>query len=453
MALTSGIARFVANVRYESIPPRALEAAKTAILDCLGVALAGGREESARIAGRLAREEEARQEATIFAQGFKSSAAQAAFVNGIAAHAHDFDHSFVIGGQPTSPIIPAVFCLGEALGASGRQIMEAYVAGFEVAAGLIFSIKGAGVAGWHTNGTIGAFGASAGCARLLALKESEIGTALGITASMSSGVASNFGTMTKPLHVGMAARNGVLSARLAMAGFTANPEALGAGNGFFDSFYPGRKPDLNYFEDLGQTYALEKYGVRLKPYPCGGLAHTAIYAAIELRNEHAITAAMIDRVLVAVPGETATTIAFRVPQTGLEGKFSMGYLVARALADGNVTLGMFTDEAVRDEAVLQLLAKVDMVVDPDLESGSDGSRPAIVTITLKDGRVRTRHEQFPKGSRQVPMSLDELRAKFLGCAHGVLSDVSCDLALEYMSSLETMDRIRPLAELLGGVNH
>ncbi|HSU88989.1 MAG TPA: MmgE/PrpD family protein, partial [Terriglobia bacterium] len=198
---TPSLAGFVVNTHYNSLPPGTLETAKTAILDSLGVAVAGSREESALIAGKLAREERAKEETTIYGQRFKSSALQGAFVNGTATHAHDFDHSFVVGGQPTAPIIPAIFALGEPLGVSGKQILEAYVAGFEVTAALMFAVQDAG-GGWHANGTIGSFGASAACAKLLGLKESEIEMALGITASMASGVSSNFGTMTKPLHVG-----------------------------------------------------------------------------------------------------------------------------------------------------------------------------------------------------------------------------------------------------------
>src|SRR5262249_8557241 len=275
------LSSFVSNLHYDAIPPKALETARTAIMDCLGVALAGAREESAQIASRLVREEAAKEESVVFGQKIRSSAIQAALANGTAAHAHDFDHSFIVGGQPTAPIIPAVFSLADAIGASGRQILEAYVAGFEVAAALIFAVQGAGGSGWHANGTIGSFGSSAACARLLGLKEPEIRMAFAITASMASGVTSNFGTMTKPLHVGQAARNGVLSARLAKSGFTANPQAFEVRNGFFDCYYPGGKPNRAPIDDLGRVYAMEKYGVRFKPYPCGGLTHTAIFATIK----------------------------------------------------------------------------------------------------------------------------------------------------------------------------
>jgi 2-methylcitrate dehydratase PrpD len=449
-SLISNLSRFITTTRYDAIPPTVLESAKIAIMDCLGVAVAGAREESAQITARLARDEAAKEEATIYGQRFKSSVVQAAFVNGVAAHAHDFDHSFVVGGQPTSPIIPAVFSLGESLAVSGKQILEAYIAGFEVAAALIFAVQGAGGRGWHANGTIGSFGASAACAKLLGLKESEIEMALAMAASMASGVTSNFGTMTKPLHVGQAARNGVLSARLAKSGFTANPQTLEVRNGFFDSYYPGGKPDRAPIEDLGRVYAMEKYGVRFKPYPCGGLTHTAIYATIRLRNEHQITPELVEHVEVEVPADTAAPLAFRVPRTGLEGKFSMPYLIARALTDGKVTLETFTDEAVRNKDVLQLLDKVDMKVDPKLQSGSDGSRPATVTIKVKNGQPQTFHEKFPKGSPQVPMTHDELVAKFRACARGVLSETSSERALGYVGKLETMASVRPLTKLLGG---
>jgi 2-methylcitrate dehydratase PrpD len=439
---------FISRLRYEDIPARAVEIAKTAIMDTLGVSLAGGTEESARVMGRLALEEHARQESTVYGQRFKSSALQAALVNGTASHAHDFDHSFVRGGQPTSPIIPAIFALGEALGSSGRQILEAYIAGVEVVARLVFAVTGAGGGGWHANNTLGVFGASAGCAKLLGLKTAEIETALAIAASMGSGVTANFGTMTKPLHVGLAARNGVLSARLAQAGFTANSQVLQARNGFFDSYYQTGKPDIRGFDDLATRYALEQYGVRFKPYPCGGLTHSAIYAAIRLRDEHKITADSVDHVDVAVPADTAEPLVYRLPKNGLEGKFSMPYLIARALTDGNVGLDAFTDEAVRNEDVRRLLQRVDMTADSRLQAGPDGSRPASVSIRLNNGQTLVATEKFPKGSPQVPMTSEELVAKFRACARGVISETSCDRALQYVRTLETMGSIRPLVKLL-----
>jgi 2-methylcitrate dehydratase PrpD len=448
--LVSRISAYISGARFESLPPAAIARAKAAILDCVGVAAAGANEEAAKLAGALAREEGASPEATVFGQRFMASAAQAAFVNGVAAHAHDFDHSFVVGGQPTSPIIPAVLALGEALGATGKQALEAYVTGFDVAARIIISVQDAGAVGFHPNGISGVFGAAAAAARLLGLNQSQTVMALSITASMASGVQSNFGTMTKPLHVGMAARNGILAAKLAKSGFTANPQTLDGRNGYFDSFYRGGKPDTTVFDDLGRVFALERYGVRFKPYPCGGLTHTAIYAAIALRNERPLTIDAIERIEVEVPEETAATISFRVPRNGTEGKFSMAYLIARALRDGAITLDSFTDEAVRNKEVLALLEKVDMKADPNMVSGSDGSRPAAVTIRFKNGETLKRREQFPKGSPQLPMSPAELLEKFRACSRRILNAAATDRCIASITDLETLKSVGALTTLLRG---
>jgi 2-methylcitrate dehydratase PrpD len=225
MNVTAKIAQFVENAKYEQIPPQAVDTAKVAVRDCLGVALAGSKEEDAKICAQIARQEGAKEESSIIGQGFRSSALQAAFANGTAAHALDFDHSFTLMGQPTAPIIPAIFALGESLGASGRQLIEAYVVGFEVTAKLAHSLRDSAHEGWHAPSTLGSFGAAAACGKLLGLSASQVEMALGITASMASGLVCNFGTMTKPLHVGLGARNGVLAAKLARGGYTANAQA------------------------------------------------------------------------------------------------------------------------------------------------------------------------------------------------------------------------------------
>ena len=149
MEVTASLAKFVAQLNYQSIPPKAIETAKIAIRDCLGVALAGSKEEDARIAAEIARQEAAREETSVIGQGFKTSALNAALANGTAAHALDYDHSFTMMGQPTAPVVPATFALGEALGANGRKILEAYVAGFEVTAKLVYSLSESAHDGWH----------------------------------------------------------------------------------------------------------------------------------------------------------------------------------------------------------------------------------------------------------------------------------------------------------------
>jgi 2-methylcitrate dehydratase PrpD len=449
MSITSNIVRFVTDLTFETIPPKALQTAKTAVLDCLGVTLAGSKERSGEICAAGAREENAKKEATVFGQGFKSSALNAALANGTAAHALDFDHSFTLGGQPSAPIIPALFSLGEALAASGRDLLTAYVAGFEVTAKLVIAVRDSTEEGWHAPGTLGVFGATAGCAKLLGLNYSEIEMALGITASMAAGVACNFGTMTKPLHVGLSARNGLLAAKLARSGFTANAQAIEAAHGLSNVLYRTTLMEAS-LDGLGAPYEIERHGIKIKPYPCGGLAHTAIDAILQLRGEYGIKADAVSAIDVDAARHTVERIVFHVPKTGLQGKFSMNYLLARALIDGEVTLDAFTDSAVRDPATLRLAEKVRMKLDPDLERRDAGSRPARVTVRLIDGRTLSREVHHPKGSLESPMTPAELDAKFTRCAERVLRRDALERARNHIHDLDRLEDVGRLCDLLAG---
>lgn len=447
MDATAKIARFVVAAKYETIPPKALGTAKAAVLDCLGVALAGSQDECAKICAQIARQENTKQETTVFGQGFKSSALQAAFANGTAAHALDFDHSFTLMGQPTAPIIPAIFSLGESLGASGRQILEAYVAGFETTAKLVFALSDSSQDGWHAPGTLGAFGAAAACSKLLGLDASQVEMALGITASMAGGVVCNFGTMSKPLHVGLGARNGVLAAKLAQSGYTANTRGIEAANGFSEMFYR-MAPSEGPLGELGVSYAILTDGIRIKPYPCGGLTHQPIDAVLDLRAKHGLTAEMVESIDVDVTQHTYNRIAFQIPQTGIQGKFCMGYLLARAIIDGTVSLDMFTDAAVRAPNVLKLAEKIHMRLDKGLQASNEGGRPCRVTVRLKNGQTYSRKVEHAKGSPEVPMTADERKGKFTGCARRALDESSTRRALETIEGLETLEDIGPLCRLL-----
>jgi 2-methylcitrate dehydratase PrpD len=450
MEVTKALAEFAASLRYDRIPGAALTEAKKAARDCIGVALAGSKEEDAKICAGIARQEGAREEATVYGQRLATSAMHAAFANGTAAHAMDFDHSFTLTGQPTAPILPAAFALGEALGASGRQVLEAYAAGFETTAKLVFSIREASQDGWHAPSILGVFGASVACAKLLGLNAAEIQMALGIASSMASGVVANFGTMTKPLHVGLSARNGVTAAKLAQSGFTANARAIEAGVGFYENFYHGAPIDTRPIEELGKVFALETDGIRIKPYPCGGLTHPTIDAMFELCAKHGISADMIESVDAAVTKHTYNRIAFKVPQTGIQGKFCMPYLLARAIVDKKIGLDVFTDEAVRDPSILKLAERIEMHLDTSLKADGPGGRPCRVTVHLKNGQSYSCEKQHAKGSPEAPMTQDELRAKFTECARLALDRDAAERARESIESLETLNDIRPLCQLLRG---
>ena len=441
---TERIARFVAETRVENLPNEVLAAAKTAILDCLGVALAGSGEESARICAEQVRMEGARGAASVWGHGFKSSASLAALANGTATHALDFDHGVYLG-QPTSGVIPSVMALAEARGASGRDLLEAYVAGFEATAKIAKSIPEEGRGGWHSAGTLGTLGATLSCAKLLKLDTDKLRMALGIATSMASGTSCNYGTMTKPLGAGLAGRSGVMAACLAEQGFTASTKSLESATGFFGSFF-SLPPDSAPIEELGRSYELAR-GLKIKPYACGGLSHNAIDAVLEMRERDGIQPEDVESIRVEVAKHAWERLVFRVPRTGLEGKFCINYLLARAMINGKVSLDHFTDTAVREQPILEFAKKVQMEFNPALADSSEG-RPSKVEVRLKNGKTLSRYVEYAKGGPQAPLSKDELRAKFIDCAHRVIDETAVQGILKSVDHLENLRDVGGLCQLL-----
>jgi 2-methylcitrate dehydratase PrpD len=449
--VTERIARFVVETTLEKIPAAALATAKTAVQDTLGVGLAGSQDEAGTIAARLATGEGAREEASLLGRQARTSAQQAAFANGVATHALDYDYGLATGGQPVAPVLAATLAMAEATGVTGARLLEAYVVGFEVTAKISDSLYNVVQHGWHAPGNMGTLGATAACAKVLGMSEEQTRHALGMAVSMAGGVEANFGTMTKPLHVGHAARNAVVAAKLAADGFTANVGAIEVGTGYYDAYYriePGADSPL---DSLGRTWELVESGLKIKPYPCGGLAHTSIDAGLALRDE--VIAAggtdAVESVVVEVTDRVAGRIVFGVPETELQAKFSMPYLIARALVDGRVGLDAFTDEAIEDESVLSVAAKVSMVVGPDLKSSKVG-RPSVVTVRMRDGGTLVKRVDAPKGSEAMPMTPAELRAKFHECAARTMDVGSADAVLEAIDGLDKAVDLGTLAGLLRG---
>jgi 2-methylcitrate dehydratase PrpD len=329
-------------------------------------------------------------------------------------------------------------------------MIEAYVTGYEVTGKLAHSLRDSAHEGWHAPSTLGSFGAAAGCGKLLGLSAPQVEMALGITASMASGVVANFGTMTKPLHVGLGARNGVLAAKLAQGGFTANAKAIEAGVGFYQTLHGGTPIHEPAIDELGRSYALLTDGLRIKPYPCGGLTHQVIDSILEFRAKHGLTPEMVDSVEVDVVKHTFDRIAFRVPQTSIQGKFCMPYLVARALIDGKVGIDTFTESAVRDPNVLKLAERVKMSLDNNLKKSDLAGRPCRVTVRLKNGQTYTREAQHAKGSPEFPMTEAELNEKFFECAKHAIPAAAAQQALENIRKLETLSSLRPLCDVLRG---
>src|SRR5438876_2337776 len=257
MRATSAIAEFVTKSRWEDCPAEAVDAARRAILDCLGVMLAGSTEPAARIICEVARAEGGAPLATVVGARLRTGAVWAALANGTAAHALDFDDTnFTLMGHPTAPVLSAALAAGELALTDGRALVHAFLLGFEVETTLAEVLNPAHYEkGFHATGTLGAIGAAAAASRLLGLDGAQTRTALAIAATQASGLKENFGTMTKPFHAGHAARSGVLSGLLAREGFTASEQALEGPQGYFAVLSAGKR-DEQVLESLGAPWKI-----------------------------------------------------------------------------------------------------------------------------------------------------------------------------------------------------
>jgi 2-methylcitrate dehydratase PrpD len=413
--LSQLIAEFIVSFDLKSVPPEVIERARVGIIDTVGVMLAGCRQDVSRILCDMVKLEGSAPSASIVGQSFKASPQLAALANGVAAHAMDYDFTFV-SGQAASPVLPAILPVAETSAATPAEITAAFIIGCEVSARVArANFLASSVGGWHGVGVFGVIGAAAACARLLKVPPDRIPDVIGISASLAGGLSVNFATMTKPLHSGHAARDGVMAALLGGKGFTAQPNALEGHSGYFEDF--GRGLDVTYepFADLGRRYDLVEIGYDVKPYPCGGLAHTSIEAALALRERLSPRLNEITSIHCSVTRNAGQRAGVVYPQSVENAKFSLAYVVAYSLVHGAPKIAAFTEEAIRDERVRALAKTVSASVDPALGPGTSGS-PAIVKVTLSDGQSFEQRVDYQTGSVHNPMTAAQLADKFRDCA-------------------------------------
>lgn len=440
--LTAQVARFVTGTSYEMLPPELITAVKRAWIDTTGVTLAGAREESGSIARRLAELAGAAPEATIIGMGVRSSAPLAALANGVAGHALDYDDmSKGLNGHPSVPLVPAVLAIAESTGCGGKDAVLAFAVGYEVTARLGASMGPSSYArGWHATSVVGTLGAAAAVARLLDLDEAQTRHALGIATSMASGSRQNFGSMTKPLHAGLAARAGVEAATLASLGFTADERAIEAPLGFGALYNPADDWQPERITGFGDPWDLLDPGLCVKQYPCCYNTHLALDAAFKATGRARVDEAAVESIEVRVMEGSTPALIHHRPATGLAGKFSMEYCVAAALLDGEIRLSSFEDEAVARDTAQSLLRRVSVAYSSQPE--------AQVTVRFKDGRRLEGTAAFEHGSDADPLSWDELVAKYRDCASLVLTPEAVERSLSLLTNLEELPSMRELAAAL-----
>ena len=447
METTERIATFVVETNIVSLPAEVVTAAKRAILDTLGVTVAGSVEEASRILLETIPSTRGPGTAAVFGTPLRTTPAQAALANGALGHALDFDDvSGDMRGHPSIPVLPAVLALAEASGRGGDEALVAFVTGFEVECRLGRALGSSSYArGWHATSVVGAIGAAAACARLLHLDVGKTRHAFGIAASMASGTRQNFGTMTKPLHAGLAARAGLEAARLASGGFTGATDIFEAPMGFGLLFSPDGDWQPEEVGDPGKPWGIITPGITVKKYPCCYMTHRSVDATLGAIGRRARNAEEVESIEVHVAGGSTPALIHHRPMNGLEGKFSMEYCVATAVLDSSVGLRSFDDESVRRPAAQELLRRVEVVETPSGDVWSPTSTQ--VTVRLRDGSSLAAEVTRERGDPQDPLTWDELVAKYRDCTALVLPDEQVDHSLDLITNFEKI-RIEELARTL-----
>ena len=413
--LTRALGAFVCDLRLAAIPPEALHIVHTGVADTVATMIAGSVEDAPGIL--YAALNPPPGDASLYLTGPRVPAPDAAWINGTAAHALDFD-DVALRGHPSTVLVPAILAEAEAIGASGAQMAAAYVAGYEVWA----ELAGRDPAhhhqkGWHPTGIFGPIGAAAACASLRGLDADKATVAIALGASHSAGLVANFGTMTKPYHAGRAAHAGVVAARLAGAGFSAAADALEHPLGFLAAVSPKGDVDRTSPAGVGRDWQILKQGLSVKKYPLCFCTHRAIDGMLDLLAEQKLDAENVARIGVSTSRRNANILRNPRPQTGLEAKFSMQFAMASAVVARSVGLAELTDAFVRRPDVQALLRRVEVEPDDREDALRPGSAPYdLVVVETKDGRrLESRRVSEERGSPSLPLSMGELWAKFESC--------------------------------------
>ena len=431
--LTRQIVRCTRTLTHAALPAEARALARQCMHDAIAVALAGADDELVRILRAELEEAGGTPQARVWGSDLRLPAGAAALLNGTMAHALDYDDvNLAMPGHPTTAILPAVLALAEARGATGAEMLTAFVVGYETACriGLVLQPGHYDGLGFHATGTIGTFGAAAGCAHLLGLDEDQTLHALGIAATQAAGLKSMFGTMCKPLHAGKAAQNGLLAAKLAARGFTARPDSLECVQGFARTHSPDFHPDAALADPAGGFHIRANL---FKYHAACYLTHAGIEAARTLRAQPGVTAERIAAITLRVDANTDRVCNIAAPATGLEAKFSHRLTAAMALAGLETSaLDSFTAAVATDPRITALRDKVSVELLPGF-----GTTHAAMDIRLVDQTTLSAEHDAGIPAADVAQQGARIRAKFDGLTAPILGATQAARLGDAIESIET----------------
>ena len=450
---TAALASFAAGITYAEIPAPVVEHVKVCVLDTIGCALYGSTLPWSKILlttadvlgtpGGVC---------TVWGTDQRLPAAEAALVNGTAVHSMELDdlhqHSIL---HPGSVVLPAALALLEhAGGASGRRLIEAVVAGYEVGARAGMSVGAAHlVQGWHPTGTHGTLGAAGAAGRMLGLSPDQMVHAFGIAGSQASGLmASQYAAMVKRLHAGRASQSGVYAAVLAQRGFTGITDLFESPyGGYCSTFSPTYDLD-KIVNGLGETWEVAKVG--FKPYSTNGSCHTTIDALLELRRDHHLTLDDVEAIVVHASTATAKHVGWRyVPESVTTAQMNLSYIAAVTLADGAAFVEQFREDRIRDPRLVAAAQRVTVQADPDIDARGDAGRHNVrLELRLTDGTVLHAARDYARGSARSPLTLADVNDKFDRLARTVLDPAQVARVRDLVDRLDEIEDARQLADAL-----
>lgn len=438
--VTRILAHYIVTARYEDLSAKVRKEGVRTLLNWVGVAVGGSHHETVQRAIAALTPFSGPPQAHLLGRSERFDIMNAAFLNGVASHIFDFDDTHlktII--HPAGPVVSAILALCEYHPVSGKEFLNALVLGVETECRIGNSVYPEHYdVGWHITGTAGVFGAAAAAGKILALSEQQMIWALGLAASQPVGLRESFGSMNKSFNPGRAAANGLFAALLAAQNYTSSDAMIEAKRGWAHTI--STKQDFAQITDgLGTRYesALNTY----KPFACGIVIHPALDAAIQLRNENNLKADQIAKVDLKVHPLVLELTGKKTPKIGLEGKFSIYHSVAVAIIQGAAGERQYSDQAVQDPDVIALRDKVVATVDPAI-------RPEQVdmTITLKDGRTLHKFIQHAIGSLEVPMTDQQLEAKFIDLAKGILPEAQARKLIALCRDVELLQSADAIAK-------
>ena len=435
MGLTRELGEFVARVQFRDLPPDGIRVARLGFIDCVGVMIAGSVEPVAGIVARTVLEGCEKSGSSIFFSSRRAPSPLAAWVSGAAAHALDYDDA---GGHRSAILVPTILAEGEALGSNGEEMITAYVAGFEVWSELALREKGhLHERGWHPTGIYGALAAAAAAAKLRGLDAEKTATALAIAASQACGLVANFGSMTKPFHAGNSARAGIVAARLAANGMTASANALEHERGFLSAVSQHGEFDAKRPVKAGREWRIGIEGVSIKKYPTCYCTHRAIDAMLDLAKAHDLRADDIDEIEVLIGKTQKAILHADKPTTGLEGKFSLQFVIACAILERKVTLAELVDPVVQRADMQQLMKRVKATLLTEYDTVMPQySTYDQVKVRLKSGKLlESEKVARARGHIARPLDEQEMFDKFASCLDFAASDLDRRALFDALNSL------------------